>query len=47
MMVNSGKFQYMLLGKQKPLKMENEEIEMESDKLVKVPGLKINHNLRI
>ena len=45
MMANPGKFQYLLLGKNKPLKMEIEEIKLESAKLVKLLGLKINHNL--
>ena len=45
MMANSGKFQYMLLGKHKPLKIEIEGFQLESAKSVNLLGITIDHNL--
>ena len=45
MMVNPGKFQYMLLGKHKPLKIEIEGFQLESAKSVKLLEITIDHNL--
>ena len=45
MMANPGKFQYMLLGKHKPLKIEIEGFQLESAKSFKSLGITIDHNL--
>ena len=45
MMANSGKFQYMLLGKHKPLKIEIEGFQLESAKSVNLLEITIDHNL--
>ena len=45
MMANPGKFQYMLLGKHKPLKIEIEGFQLESAKSVNLLGITIDHNL--
>ena len=45
MMANLGEFQYMLLGKHKPLKIEIEGFQPESPKLVNLLGITIDHNL--
>ena len=45
MMAYPGKFQYMLLGKHKPLKIEIEGFKLESGKSVKTPGITIDYNL--
>ena len=45
MIVNPGKFQYMLRGKHKPLKIEIEGFQLESAKSVKLSGITIDHNL--
>ena len=42
---NPGKFQYRLLGKHKPLKIEAEGFHLESAKSVKLLGIIIDHNL--
>ena len=42
---NPGKFQYMLLGKHKPLKIEIEGFQLESAKSVNLLGITIDHNL--
>ena len=44
-MANPGKFQYMLLGKHKPLKLEIEGFQLESAKSVNLLGITIDHNL--
>ena len=43
-MASPAKFQYMLLGKQKPLKIENEGFKLEVAKSVKLLGLTIDQN---
>ena len=45
MMVNFGKFQYMLLGKHKSLKIEIEGFQLESAKPVNLLGISIDYNL--
>ena len=45
MTANPGEFHYMLLGKHKPLKIGVEEFKLESDKLVNLLGITIDHNL--
>ena len=45
MMANLGKFQYMLFGKHKPLKIEIEEFQLESAKSVNLLGIAMDHNL--
>ena len=45
MMPNPRKFQYILLGKHKLLKIEIEGFQLESAKLVNLLGITINHNL--
>ena len=45
MMANSRKFQYMLLGKYKPLKIEIEGFQLEPTKSVKFLGITIDHDL--
>ena len=45
MMENPGKFQYMLLRKQKPPKIEIEEFQLESAKSVNLLGITIDYNL--
>ena len=45
MMENPGKFQYMLLCKQKPPKIEIEEFQLESAKSVNLLGITIDYNL--
>ena len=45
MMANPGKFQYMLLGKHKPLKIEIEGFQLESAKSVNLLGITIGYNL--
>ena len=45
MMANSGKFQYTLLGKHKPLKIEIEGFQLESAKSVNLLEITIDHNL--
>ena len=45
MMATPGKFQYLLLGKPKPLKIEIEGFQLESAKLVNLLGMTIDHNL--
>ena len=45
MMTNPDKFQYMWLGKHKPLKIEIEGFQLESDKSVNLLGITIDHNL--
>ena len=45
MMANPGKFQYMLLGKHKPLKIEIEGFQLESAKSVNLLGIITDHNL--
>ena len=42
---NPGKFQYMLLGKHKSLKIEIKGIKLGTAKSVKLLGLTIDHNL--
>ena len=44
-MENPGKFQYMLLRKQKPPKIEIEEFQLESAKSVNLLGITIDYNL--
>ena len=44
-MANPGKFQYMLLGKQKPLKIEIEGFQLESTKSVELLQISTDHNL--
>ena len=44
-MANPGKFQYMLPGKHKPLKIEIEGFQLESAKSVNLLGITIVHNL--
>ena len=44
-MANPGKFQYMLPGKHKPLKIEIEGFQLESAKSVNLLGITIDHNL--
>ena len=44
-MANTGKFQYVLLGKNKPLKTEIERFQVESVKSVNLLGTTIDHNL--
>ena len=44
-MTNPGKFQCMLLGKHKPLKIEIEGFQLESAKSVNLLGITIDHNL--
>ena len=45
MMPNPRKFQYILLGKHKLLKIEIEGFQLESAKLVNLLGITIDHNL--
>ena len=45
LMENPGKFQYMLLRKQKPPKIEIEEFQLESAKSVNLLGITIDYNL--
>ena len=45
MIVNLGKFQYMLLGKHQLLKIEIEGFRLESGKSVNLLGITIDHNL--
>ena len=45
MIANSGKFQYMLLGKHKPFKIEIEGFQLESNKSVNLLGITIDHIL--
>ena len=45
MMTNPGKFQYMLLGKHKPLIIEMEGFQLESAKSVNLLVITIDHNL--
>ena len=45
MMTNPEKFQYMWLGKHKPLKTEIEGFQLESAKSVNLLGITIDHNL--
>ena len=45
MMANPRKFQYMLLAKHKPLKIEIEGFQLESAKSVNLLGITIDHNL--
>ena len=44
-MTNPGKFQYILLGKHKPLKIEIERFQLESAKSVNPLRITIDHNL--
>ena len=44
-MANPGKFQCMLLGKHKPLKIEIEGFQLESAKSVNLLGITIDYNL--
>ena len=44
-MTNPGKFQYILLGKHKPLKIETERFQLESAKSVNPLRITIDHNL--
>ena len=44
-MENPGKFQYMLLRKQKPPKIEIEEFQLESAKSVNLLGITTDYNL--
>ena len=44
LMENPGKFQYMLLRKQKPPKIEIEEFQLESAKSVNFLGITIDYN---
>ena len=44
-MANPGKFQYMLLGKHKPLKIKFERFQLESAKSINLLGITIDHNL--
>ena len=44
-MTNRGKFQYMLLGKHKPLKIEIEGFQLESAKSVNLLRITIDHKL--
>ena len=44
-MASAGKLQYMLLGKQKALKIETEGLKLESAKWVKLLGIISYHNL--
>ena len=44
-LANLGKFQYMLLGKEKSLKIEIEEFQLESVKSVKLLGITTDHSL--
>ena len=46
MMENSGKFQYMLLAKRKPLKIEIEGFQLQSVKSVNLLGITIDYNIR-
>ena len=45
MMINPGKFQYMLLGKHKPFKIKIDGFQLESAKSVNLLGINIDHNL--
>ena len=45
MMTNPDKFQYMWLGKHKPLKIEIEGFQLQSAKSVNLLGITIDHNL--
>ena len=45
MMANPEKFEYMLLGKHNPLKIEIEEFQLESAKSLNLLGTTIDHNL--
>ena len=45
MMANLGKFQYMLFGKHKTLKIKIEEFQLEWAKSVNLLGITIDHNL--
>ena len=45
MVANPGKFQYMLLGKHKSLKIEIGVFQLESAKLVNLLGITIDHDL--
>ena len=47
MIANPGKFQYMLLGKYKSLKIEIKGIKLGTAKSVKLLGLTIDHNLTV
>ena len=45
MMENPRKFQYMLLRKQEPSKIEIEEFQLESTKSVNLLGITLDYNL--
>ena len=47
MIDNPTKYQYMLLGKRKPLKLESKRFKLESAMSVKLLALTTDHNLTL